>query len=191
MPAALSRGPGHVRLTADSPASRPQPGSRARPRCHLVRKRVPSSNGLVRLEGPYPSASRQFLGPWGDARRALRRWGRRIRRPGISSGGSGSAENRTVPGVAGTDHEQLRAFDEPGAASTGRSALREHFFDRPALEVAPELLGALVVSRSQRGVTAVRMTEVEAYEGPDAWRGRRGNEPGPSGTGNRAGPRGP
>ncbi|MGW5463134.1 hypothetical protein [Streptomyces sp. NPDC003996] len=51
------------------------------------------------------------------------------------------AENRTVPGVAGTDHEQLRAFDEPGAASAGRSALREHFFDRPALEVAPELLG--------------------------------------------------
>lgn len=77
------------------------------------------------------------------------------------------AENRTVPGVAGADHEQLRAFDEPGAASAGRSALREHFFDRPALEVAPELLGALVVSRSQRGVTAVRITEVEAYEGPD------------------------
>ncbi|MFF3515064.1 DNA-3-methyladenine glycosylase [Streptomyces sp. NPDC002573] len=76
-------------------------------------------------------------------------------------------ENLTVPGAGGADHEQLRAFEEPGASSAGRPALREHFFDRPALEVAPELLGALVVSRSQRGVTAVRITEVEAYEGPD------------------------
>ncbi|MFF4116620.1 DNA-3-methyladenine glycosylase [Streptomyces sp. NPDC001714] len=76
-------------------------------------------------------------------------------------------ENRTVPGAAGTDHEQLRVFDGPGAAPTGRSALCEHFFDRPAVEVAPGLLGALVVARSQRGVTALRITEVEAYEGPD------------------------
>ncbi|MGY4927859.1 DNA-3-methyladenine glycosylase [Streptomyces sp. 900105755] len=73
----------------------------------------------------------------------------------------------TVPGTAGTDHEQLRAFDEPEAAPAGRSALPERFFDRPAVEVAPELLGALVISRAQRGVTAVRVTEVEAYEGPD------------------------
>ncbi|MFF5147548.1 DNA-3-methyladenine glycosylase [Streptomyces sp. NPDC013157] len=45
--------------------------------------------------------------------------------------------------------------------------LSREFFDRPAVEVAPELLGALVVSRSEGGVTAVRITEVEAYEGPD------------------------
>ncbi|MFK0104230.1 DNA-3-methyladenine glycosylase [Streptomyces sp. NPDC091217] len=76
-------------------------------------------------------------------------------------------ENWAVPGPAGTDHEQLRAFDEPGPAPAGRPALREPFFDRPAIEVAPGLLGALVVSRSQHGVTAVRITEVEAYEGPD------------------------
>ncbi|MEV5171274.1 DNA-3-methyladenine glycosylase [Streptomyces flaveolus] len=93
--------------------------------------------------------------------------GHRIRCPGSSTGGSTLTENRAVPGPTEADHEQLRAFDEPGATSSGRPALPEHFFDRPALEVAPELLGALVVSRSQRGVTAVRITEVEAYEGPD------------------------
>ncbi|MEU6602369.1 DNA-3-methyladenine glycosylase [Streptomyces flaveolus] len=93
--------------------------------------------------------------------------GRRIRCPGSSTGGSTLTENRALPGATEADHEQLRAFDEPGAASAGRPALPERFFDRPALEVAPELLGALVVSRSQRGVTAVRITEVEAYEGPD------------------------
>ncbi|MFJ9567175.1 DNA-3-methyladenine glycosylase [Streptomyces fuscichromogenes] len=76
-------------------------------------------------------------------------------------------EKRAVPDMTGPDHEQLRAFDDPGVVSAGRPALREHFFDRRALDVAPELLGALVVSRSQHGVTAVRITEVEAYEGPD------------------------
>lgn len=93
--------------------------------------------------------------------------GCRIRRPGTSTGDSDLTENWAVPGSAGADHEQMRAFGEPEAASAARPALREHFFDRPALEVAPELLGALVVSRLERGVTAVRITEVEAYEGPD------------------------
>jgi DNA-3-methyladenine glycosylase len=47
------------------------------------------------------------------------------------------------------------------------------FFDRPVVEVAPELLGAVVV----HGDVAVRITEVEAYDGADdpashAFRGR-------------------
>jgi DNA-3-methyladenine glycosylase len=51
------------------------------------------------------------------------------------------------------------------------------FYDRPVLEVAPDLLGALVEHRSQLGVVAVRLTEVEAYDGErdpgsHAFRGR-------------------
>lgn len=47
------------------------------------------------------------------------------------------------------------------------------FFDRPSLEVAPELLGRVL----RRGEVAVRLTEVEAYEGAmdpasHAYRGR-------------------
>ncbi len=39
--------------------------------------------------------------------------------------------------------------------------LSRRFFDRPVLEVAPELLGAVLV----HGPVAVRLTEVEAYDG--------------------------
>jgi DNA-3-methyladenine glycosylase len=39
------------------------------------------------------------------------------------------------------------------------------FFDRPVLEVAPDLLGALVEHRGADGVVSVRLTEVEAYDG--------------------------
>lgn len=62
---------------------------------------------------------------------------------------------------------QLEALEEPLSASALPSVLSREFFDRPAVEVAPELLGALVVSRSDGGVTAVRITGVEACEGPD------------------------
>jgi DNA-3-methyladenine glycosylase len=53
------------------------------------------------------------------------------------------------------------------------SGLGRAFFERPVLEVAPDLLGAVV---SHAGV-AVRLTEVEAYDGPNdpgshAYRGR-------------------
>jgi DNA-3-methyladenine glycosylase len=52
-------------------------------------------------------------------------------------------------------------------------ALGREFFDRPVLEVAPDLLGCLV---THAGVS-VRLTEVEAYDGPNdpashAFRGR-------------------
>jgi DNA-3-methyladenine glycosylase len=51
------------------------------------------------------------------------------------------------------------------------------FFDRPVLEVAPDLLGAVIEHRSRMGVVAVRLTEVEAYDGErdpgsHAFRGR-------------------
>jgi DNA-3-methyladenine glycosylase len=51
------------------------------------------------------------------------------------------------------------------------------FFDRPVLEVAPGLLGRVIVRDSAQGRVAVRLTEVEAYDGPNdpgshAYRGR-------------------
>jgi DNA-3-methyladenine glycosylase len=39
------------------------------------------------------------------------------------------------------------------------------FFDRPVLEVAPDLLGVTVEHRTPAGLVAVRLTEVEAYDG--------------------------
>ena len=55
--------------------------------------------------------------------------------------------------------------------------LPRSFFDRPVLEVAPDLLGRLVVHRTEDGTVTARLTEVEAYDGPNdpgshAFRGR-------------------
>ena len=43
--------------------------------------------------------------------------------------------------------------------------LSRDFFARPALEVAPELLGCVFAHESEYGTVAVRLTEVEAYAG--------------------------
>lgn len=43
--------------------------------------------------------------------------------------------------------------------------LARSFFARPVLEVAPELLGAVVTSCTDAGEVSVRLTEVEAYDG--------------------------
>ena len=53
----------------------------------------------------------------------------------------------------------------------------QRFFARPVRQVAPDLLGRVLLHRSAQGVVAVRLTEVEAYAGPDdpgshAFRGR-------------------
>ncbi|GAB2929933.1 DNA-3-methyladenine glycosylase [Streptomyces mayteni] len=55
--------------------------------------------------------------------------------------------------------------------------LPREFFDRPVLEVAPDLLGRTLVRTTPEGVVAVRLTEVEAYAGEidpgsHAYRGR-------------------
>jgi DNA-3-methyladenine glycosylase len=43
--------------------------------------------------------------------------------------------------------------------------LTRHFFERPALDVAPALLGCVLETDSAAGLVAVRITEVEAYSG--------------------------
>ncbi|MEV0181634.1 DNA-3-methyladenine glycosylase [Streptomyces sp. NPDC050625] len=62
-------------------------------------------------------------------------------------------------------------------APPDRTPLPRSFFDRPVLEVAPDLLGRILVRSTPDGPIAVRLTEVEAYDGPNdpgshAYRGR-------------------
>lgn len=58
-----------------------------------------------------------------------------------------------------------------------RMPLTHDFFDRPVVEVAPDLLGRTLLRNSPDGPIAVRLTEVEAYDGETdpgshAYRGR-------------------
>lgn len=51
------------------------------------------------------------------------------------------------------------------------------FFDRPVLHIAPDLLGRTLVRTTPDGTVTLRLTEVEAYDGPNdpgshAYRGR-------------------
>jgi len=50
-------------------------------------------------------------------------------------------------------------------ASPDRTPLPRGFFDRPVLEVAPDLLGRILVRSTPDGPIEVRLTEVEAYDG--------------------------
>lgn len=50
-------------------------------------------------------------------------------------------------------------------APPDRKPLPREFFDRPVLEVAPDLLGRLVVRTTPDGPIVLRITEVEAYDG--------------------------
>lgn len=62
-------------------------------------------------------------------------------------------------------------------ATLDRTPLPRTFFERPVLEVASDLLGRLVVRAAPDGPITLRLTEVEAEDGPDdpgshAFRGR-------------------
>ncbi|MBQ1093958.1 DNA-3-methyladenine glycosylase [Streptomyces sp. B93] len=62
-------------------------------------------------------------------------------------------------------------------ASPDRTSLPRTFFDRPVLDVAPDLLGRILVRTTPDGPIALRLTEVEAYDGQKdpgshAYRGR-------------------
>ena len=50
-------------------------------------------------------------------------------------------------------------------APPDRTPLPREFFDRPVLEVAPDLLGRLLVRTTPDGPIVLRLTEVEAYDG--------------------------
>ncbi|WP_371672435.1 DNA-3-methyladenine glycosylase [Streptomyces sp. NBC_00289] len=52
-------------------------------------------------------------------------------------------------------------------ATPDRTPLAREFFDRPVLEVAPDLLGRLLVRSTPDGPIVLRLTEVEAYDGPN------------------------
>jgi DNA-3-methyladenine glycosylase len=61
--------------------------------------------------------------------------------------------------------------------SSDRTPLARSFFDRPVLEVAPELLGRTLIRMTEDGPIELRLTEVEAYAGESdpgshAYRGR-------------------
>lgn len=63
------------------------------------------------------------------------------------------------------------------AGAGGGELLERAFFDRPATQVAPELLGCTLLSETAEGKVSVRLTEVEYYEGADdpashAYRGK-------------------
>ncbi|MCQ4083355.1 DNA-3-methyladenine glycosylase [Streptomyces sp. RB6PN25] len=62
-------------------------------------------------------------------------------------------------------------------AASQRAPLDRSFFDRPVLDVAPDLLGRILVRHTEHGPIELRLTEVEAYAGPadpgsHAYRGR-------------------
>lgn len=46
-------------------------------------------------------------------------------------------------------------------------ALSRSFYDREVLDIAPELIGMILVHRSAEGTTAGRVVECEAYRGPE------------------------
>ncbi|OQR61037.1 3-methyladenine DNA glycosylase [Streptomyces maremycinicus] len=52
-------------------------------------------------------------------------------------------------------------------ATPDRTPLPRTFFDRPVLEVAQDLLGRLLLRTTPDGPITLRITEVEAYDGPN------------------------
>jgi DNA-3-methyladenine glycosylase len=84
-------------------------------------------------------------------------------------------EPTTAPGS--TTAPDPDTVSDSKTESDSKDVLPRSFFDRPVLEVAPDLLGRLVVHDTPEGVVTARLTEVEAYDGPNdpgshAFRGR-------------------
>ena len=60
-----------------------------------------------------------------------------------------------------------RAVADTGPGTTGPPITDRAWFDRPALAVAPDLLGRRLVHRAAEGLVAGRIGETEAYAGPE------------------------
>ena len=62
----------------------------------------------------------------------------------------------------------MRGADGTGARGGDPSrALSSAFFARSGIEVAPDLLGRVLLRRSREGLTSGRIVETEAYPGPE------------------------
>ncbi|EST37743.1 hypothetical protein N566_11370 [Streptomycetaceae bacterium MP113-05] len=96
------------------------------------------------------------------------------------SSGTNATEETTVPSEPRLSRSLRRMTDgRDGTPRTNGSdtPLPRTFFDRPPLDVAPDLLGRFLVRGTARGDITVRLTEVEAYAGETdpgshAYRGR-------------------
>ena len=94
---------------------------------------------------------------------------------GAASPGLRSDEGATREGDASKRPAASERETERPAAS--EREIERSFFDRPAVEVAPDLLGLVLEHETAAGLVAVRLTEVEAYMGAadpasHAYRGR-------------------
>jgi DNA-3-methyladenine glycosylase len=67
--------------------------------------------------------------------------------------------------AAGSEHTGAAADDAWPGLGPQAGRLPREFFARPATEVAPDLLGCVLWYQSAAGLVAVRLVEVEAYEG--------------------------
>jgi DNA-3-methyladenine glycosylase len=72
----------------------------------------------------------------------------------------------------------MRQLDQPESSPL----LPREFFERPSVQVAPDLLGCVISHSTAAGLVAVMLVEVEAYAGEadpasHAFRGRTGRTP--------------